>query len=407
MSEADAAVFTLNTFISYTIGIVVFLLGMRLNKRVGFLRHYNIPEPVTGGLIAASLVFLLYIATGLEVEFELQARDVLLVYFFTTIGLNAKISDLIAGGRPLLILLVLTLGFIVIQNLTGIAGALVLGQPYAIGILAGSTSLIGGHGTAIAWAPDIAASHGIANALEIGVACATLGLVMASLIGGPIAQFLISRHGLSGDEAVEPVVGIPHEQEGRSEISHVNLMVVILVLHIAITIGYAANEALEEAGFKLPLFVTCLLSAIVLSNTVPVIFRNISWPARTPALALVSDFSLSLFLAMSLMSMQLWTIAGLAGPLMFILALQTAMAVGFIFLVLFPLMGKDYQAAVLSAGFGGFALGATPTAVANMTAVTKTHGPAPMAFIILPLVSAFFVDVTNAFVIKTLLNWGL
>jgi len=148
-----------------------------------------------------------------------------------------------------------------------------------------------------------------------------------------------------------------------------------------------------------------LLAAIALSNTVPRIFPNMRWPARTRALALVSDFSLGLFLTMSLMSMQLWTIAGLAGPLFGILMLQTFVAILFILLVLFPLMGRDYQAAVLSAGFGGFAMGATPTAIANMTAVTKTHGPAPMAFIILPLVSAFFVDITNALVIQFALSF--
>ena len=181
-------------------------------------------------------------------------------------------------------------------------------------------------------------------------------------------------------------------------------MSVILVLHICIIIGYLLNNIITELGFKLPLFVTCLLTGIVLSN-IMALFPKVAWPARTRSLAIVSDFSLSLFLTMSLMSMQLWTIASLAGPLLIILTLQTLAAVAFILLILFPLMGKNYQAAVLSAGFGGFALGATPTAIANMTAVTKAHGPAPMAFIILPLVAAFFVDVTNSFVIGFLLSF--
>ena len=155
----------------------------------------------------------------------------------------------------------------------------------------------------------------------------------------------------------------------------------------------------------MPLFVPALLSGILLSNTIPYLLPKVQWPSRTTALALVADVSLGVFLAMSLMSMQLWTIAGLAGPLLMILAVQTVVAAVFILLLLFPLMGRDYQAAVLSAGFGGFALGATPTAIANMTAVTKTHGPAPTAFIILPLVSAFFVDITNAVVIQTALSF--
>lgn len=389
---------TIDSFLAYTLGIVVFFVGVHLNRRFDFLRAYNIPEPVTGGLVAASVTFLIYLALDLEISFNLETRDRLLVYFFTAIGLNARISDLIRGGKPLAILLVLTLSYIVIQNLVGVSGATLLGLPAELGILAGSASLIGGHGTAIAWAPDFVAA-GIPNALEIGVAAATLGLVVASLIGGPIAKFLIGRYKLKGKKEAS-VVGIEYAKEHTETINHLNIMAVLLTLHVAIIIGYIANQTLTQMGFKLPMFVTALLAAIVLSNTVPHVFPRIRWPARTRALALVSDFSLGLFLAMSLMSMQLWTIAGLAGPLLVILLLQTVAAVGFILLVLFPLMGKNYQAAVLSAGFGGFALGATPTAIANMTAVTKANGPAPLAFIILPLVAAFFVDVTNAFVIR-------
>ena len=392
------------SFLAYTIGIIVFLIGMRMNQRIAFLRAFNIPEPVTGGLLASLIVLACYLTTGMAISFEMDTRDRLLIYFFTAIGINARISDLIAGGRPLLILLGLTLGFIVVQDVVGIGGALLFGQPTAVGVLAGSASLIGGHGTAIAWAPEIAENHGVPNALEIGGAAATLGLVIASLIGGPIARFLLNQYRLSGAPEDPTVVGVAYEKAPTEKINHVSIMSVFLVLHVAIIIGYGLNEAAQQIGLRLPLFVTCLLAAIALSNTVPIVFPRMRWPARTRALAVVSDFSLGLFLTMSLMGMQLWTIAELAGPLLGILALQTVVAVVFILLVLFPLMGRDYQAAVLSAGFGGFAMGATPTAIANMTAVTKAHGPAPMAFIILPLVSAFFVDITNALVIQLALS---
>ena len=391
-------------FISYTIGIVVYFIGMHLNHRIRLLQEYNIPEPVTGGLLAALVAFGLHSFLQVDITFDLESRDMLLIYFFTSIGLNARMSDLIAGGRPLGILLGLTMVFILLQSAVGIGGATLFGLPVPAGVLVGTASLIGGHGTAIAWAPEIAAEHGIANALEIGVASATLGLVIASLIGGPIAKFLLGRYALSGPPDDEPMVGISHEHESTERINHVSIMSVLLTLHVAIIIGYVANQVIAEAGLRLPLFVTCLLTAILLSNTVPVFFPRIRWPARTRALAVVSDFSLGIFLAMSLMSMQLWTIAGLAGPLLTILAFHTLAALVFVLLLVFPLMGRDYQAAVLSAGFGGIALGATPTAIANMTAVTKTHGPAPMAFIIVPLVSAFFVDIANAIVIQTALN---
>ncbi len=402
MQEPAVTAINLDNFVAYTIGIVVYFAGMRLNGRFAVLRAYNIPEPVTGGLLAALIALLLYVGLNVEINYDLETRDRLLVYFFTAIGLNARFSDLVAGGRPLATMLVLTLGFIVVQDVVGVAGATLVGLPGEVGLLAGSAALIGGHGTAIAWAPDFAA-RGVDGALEIGVAAATLGLVVASLIGGPIAKFLIERHKLSSDDGLA-VVGIAYEKQDRETIQHTSIMAVILTLHLAIIIGWLANQGLTEAGFKLPLFVTCLLAAILLSNTIPHIFPKMHWPARTRSLALVSDFSLGLFLAMSLMSMQLWSIAGLAGPLLFILLLQTLAAVLFILLILFRLMGRDYQAAVLSAGFGGFALGATPTAIANMTAVTKKHGPAPLAFIILPLVAAFFVDITNSLVLQTALN---
>lgn len=402
--EVTGGIIAVDGFIAYTIGILVYFVGMKATDGVGLLRSYNIPEPVTGGIIAALIALGLFMATGLALDYDLETRDRLLVYFFTAIGLNARISDLLGGGRPLAILLGLTLVYIVFQDVIGVAVASLIGQPLAVGVLAGSASLIGGHGTSIAWAPEIAANHGVPNALEIGVASATLGLVIASLLGGPIAKFLLARHPSKGKADEEPVVGIPHDEKVTEQINHVSIMGVLLVLHIAIILGYILNEVIAETGLKLPLFVSCLLVAILLSNTVPHVFPRMRWPARTKALALVSDFSLGLFIAMSLMGMQLWAVADLAGPLLILLAVQVVSVVAFILFVLFPLMGRDYLATVLSAGFAGFALGATPTAVANMTAVTKTHGPAPTAFIILPLVGAFFVDITNAFVIQFFLS---
>jgi len=397
--------FQADSFLTITLGILVLFSGVHLNRKVSFLRNFNIPEPVTGGLLASLMIGLVYLAGKLEISFTLDARDQLLVYFFTCIGLNARFSDLIKGGRPLVTLLVLTLGFIVIQDLVGVAAANVLGQHPMIGVLAGSTSLIGGHGTAIAWAPEVK-KLGVDNALEIGIASATLGLIVASLIGGPISKVLLSRNQLRPPaQEVKPVVGLPHEGETRQEVNHFSIMQVILVMHICMIIGYVLHQRILAMNFSLPLFVPCLLVGILLSNTVPFFFPKISWPARTRALAVVSDFSLGLFLAMTLMSMKLWELASLAGPLLVILVLQTLVAFLFIVFILFKLMGKDYQAAVLSAGFGGFALGATPVAIANMTAVTKAHGPAPMAFIMLPLVGAFFVDVTNAFIIRFALQW--
>ncbi|KDC50015.1 sodium/glutamate symporter [Pseudoalteromonas fuliginea] len=396
-------VINVDSFLTYTIAIIVFFVGIYLTKKITFLRNFNIPEPVTGGLIAAILITLTYFIFEREITFDLSTRDKLLVYFFTCIGLNARVADLVRGGKPLIILLILTLAFIIIQNIVGVAGAFSLNLPGEIGLLAGSPSLIGGHGTAIAWSPVIA-QRGVESALEIGIASATLGLVIASLIGGPIAKYLIKKYKLSSESA--PLsVGIKYAKFDSETFSHLNFMSVILIIHLCVIVGYIINEHLISLGIKLPLFVSCLLVGMLLSNTVPYLLPKLKWPARTKSLAIVSDFSLSLFLTMSLMSMQLWVIAGLAGDLLIILAFQTLTAIIFILFLVFPLMGKNYESAVLSAGFGGFVLGATPTAIANMTAVTKSHGPAPVAFIILPLVAAFFVDISNSFIIKLALNY--
>jgi glutamate:Na+ symporter, ESS family len=381
--------------LTFTISIVVFFIGAGVNRLIAPLRRWNIPEAVTGGLLAALATLATHEALGREIVFSLGARDMLLLYFFTGIGLNAKLADLVAGGRPLLVLLGLTLAYLVIQNLVAAGGAAALRLPEGATVLLGSASLIGGHGTTIAWAPLISERFGLASALEIGVAAATLGLVIASLVGGPIAQFLISRHGLSGPLDAPPMIGLSDEST-KDDLNHVTLLRTILVLNVAISIGFVVHEALTEAGLKLPLFVACLLTAIALTNTVPRLSSRLPWPSRTRALALISDLSLNVFLAMSLMSMQLWTLGGLGPSLVAVLAAQTLVAVLYMVFAVFPAMGANYEAVVITAGFAGISLGATPTAIANMTAITKTHGAAPTAFIILPLVSAFFIDLANA-----------
>ena len=416
MPDASPAMVQIPDFPTMAIAIVVFFLGAFLTRHVAFLRNYNIPEPVSGGLAAALVAWAIFVGFGVEITYDLATRDTLLVIFFATIGLNARFSDLLAGGKILGLLLLMTIAFIILQNGVGLLGAIVFDLPKPTSVLLGSASLIGGHGTAIAWGPVIEGATGFAAASEIGIAAATLGLVCAALLGGPLAKFLIDRNGLEAGPNNGHVVGLPYRPEGAQDkgddsinddgsagdnvVNHVSLMRVLLAAHVAVIVGYFVNIALNDAGLKLPLFVPCLLVAIAMSNTIPYLFPNMPWPARSRALAVVSDFSLSIFLSMSLMSMQLWSLSGLGGPLAFVMVLQVVAATLFILLIFFKMMGSDYTAAVLSAGFAGFTLGATPTAIANMSSVTKRYGPAPLAFIVLPLVSAFFVDVANAFIIE-------
>ena len=393
-------------FLAITIGILVLFIGKRLNDVTPVLRDYSIPEPVTGGLLFSILFGLVYAVSGVEIEFELKARDFLLVYFFTTIGINASIKDLIAGGKPLVILLVITIVYMVLQNLTGIGVASLFGQPAQVGMLGGTVSLIGGHGTAIAWAPRISEDYNIANAMEIGIACATFGLILASTMGGPIAKFLITRYDLKPPKKEAVDVGVSQEQK-EVGIGYLDFLDAILAIHVCIVFGFFLNEALQSFGVQLPLFVTCLFAGILITNLIPKKFPRLTgstWPTRTPSVALIADLSLGIFLSMSLMSMQLWTLVDLAGPIFGILTAQVIVAIAVNLFIVFPAMGRNYDAAVISAGFGGISLGSTPTAMANMSAVSKQYGASHLAFIIVPLVCAFFIDIVNAIFIPFFLK---
>ena len=404
--EFDNGILHFGPFLSVTIGIVVLFVGKRLNDAFRFLREFSIPEPVTGGLLCSLMIALVYLITDIEIEFELTTRDVLLVYFFTTIGINSSLKDLIKGGKPLVILLAITIGYMVLQNLTGISVAKMFGLPTAVGMLGGTVSLIGGHGTAIAWAPKIAEGHGVANAMEIGIACATFGLILASIMGGPMAKFLITRYNLKPATSEPLDVGLSAEQEDKG-VAYLDLLDAILAIHISIILGFILNKGLDNLGLELPLFVSCLFAGILITNLIPGSFPRLTgtkWPSRKPAMALIADISLGTFLAMSLMSMQLWTLVDLAGPIFTILGAQFLVAVAITLFVVFPAMGRSYDAAVVCAGFGGISLGATPTAMANMSAVAKRYGASHMAFIIVPLVCAFFIDLMNAVLIPFFLT---
>ena len=402
----ENGILSIEPFLTVTLGILVLFIGKRLNDAIHVLRNFSIPEPVTGGLLFSILFGLVYAVSGVAVEFDLAARDVLLVYFFTTIGINASLKDLLSGGMPLVILLVITIGYMVVQNFTGISVAMLFDLPSQVGLLGGTVSLIGGHGTAIAWAPRIAEDYGITNAMEIGIASATFGLILASLMGGPIAKFLINRHDLKPARVEPQDVGISEEKPEQG-IGYLDFLDAVLAIHISIILGLLLNEGVAELGLKLPLFVTCLFAGILLTNLIPKNAKRITgthWPSRKPSMALIADISLGTFLAMSLMSMQLWTLVDLAGPIFTMLGAQFLIAVAVNIFIVFPAMGRNYDAAVVCSGFGGISLGSTPTAMANMSAVTNRYGASHLAFIIVPLVCAFFIDLVNALLIPFFLT---
>ena len=395
----------LDTRQTILVAILVLYLGKYLTQKMQFLQSFNIPDAVSGGVLASLIFGIYYAVFKSQIEFNLSIRDAFLIIFFTTIGLSSKLKTLLKGGKPLLILLVTAVTYLCIQNVTGVAIAKLMGLDLPIGLLAGSVSLSGGHGTAIAWSPIFSETYGIANASEIGIASATFGLIIGGIIGGPTAKFLIIRHKLEAkNQEQDLTISIKRDQPHVS-IDYNTMLNSIWVIGFAIGVGYEMNQLIAKTGLRLPVFVTCLLAGIILTNTVPLFFKRFPWPADTPSLALISDVSLGLFLAMSLMSLQLWTLAGMGTTIAVLLLAQFIVSVLYTILVVFPIMGKDYDAAVISAGYSGLTLGATPTAIANMTAVTERFGASAQAFIIVPLVGAFFIDIANAFIIQKFLNF--
>lgn len=404
--EFSQDILAFNSFVSITLAIIVLFIGKALNLRFAVLRDLNIPEPVVGGLLFSIIFAIIHFSFGISAEFELKSRDIMLVYFFTTIGLSSSLKDLVKGGKPLIILLLLTIFYMLIQNVIGISIAKIFDLNPLIGLLGGTVSLIGGHGTTIAWAPTFAEQYGITNAMEIGIATATFGLILASLMGGPIASLLIKKDNLKANQNEKQSVGVAYEKE-NIKIDYFSFLHGILGIHVSIMIGVILNSAMEELGLKLPLFVTALFAGILISSFItPKMekkFTWLDWHAKGTSLALIADISLGIFLAMSLMSMQLWVVVDLAGPILTIITVQFLVAVSVSVFVVYKVMGKTYDAAVISAGFGGISLGSTATAMANMTSVTQRHGASQLAFVIVPLVCAFFIDLVNVVMIQTIM----
>lgn len=398
--------FVLDSRQTLILAILVLFLGKWLISKISLLRDFNIPEPVVGGLIASLAFSFLYSAFDLQFEFALDMRDEMLIVFFTTIGLSAKLGTLLKGGRQLAVLLVLAVVYLALQNGVGVSVASFAGFDPLVGLIGGSVSLSGGHGTAIAWAPIFKDDYGITQASEIGIASATFGLVLGGVLGGPLARFLVNRYKLEPDSNAVQTIGVEHEQD-MIPIDYLRMLRAIFVVSSTAGIGLSLDFVLDGIGVQLPSFVSCLFVGILVTNIVPAMFPKVKMPRpeHSRSLALISDLSLGLFLAISLMSLQLWTLADLGFGIVLMLIAQVAFVLLWGGLVVFRAMGKNYDAAVMLSGYVGLALGATPTAIANMTAVTKLYGPSPKAFIIVPLVGAFFIDIANAIIIQLYVGW--
>ncbi len=380
------------------IACLVLALGHQITKRVHFLGKYSIPMAVTGGIICSLVVLIIQQAGGPKITFDMEIRDALLLVFFSTIGLSAKLSRLAAGGKALGILVACAAVFLVVQNGTGVLLASLFGQPPGAGLFAGSISLAGGHGTAIAWGQE-AAKAGYPEAELIGIAFATFGLIAGGIVGGPVSEFLIKKNKLApSDEPIEGGgVGRTEEPGEKLEPVTTNRAIrVLFILAVCVAFGAVVNEFLFEHNFKVPGFLTAMFVGIVITNLTDKTKR----PLRVSDFDKTGTVCLQLFLAMSLMSMDLSSLKEAFGVIFIILCVQIVVITLFTVFVIFRLMGKDYDAAVIVGGFCGLGMGATPVAIANMTAVTKKYGASFKAFLVIPLVGAFFIDILNAFIIK-------
>ena len=392
-------------FLSFTLAIVLLFVGKGLTRKVELLRRYSIPEPVIGGFTCAAAVGVAYFLFDLKITFSLEVRDFLLVYFFAAIGLQADLRTLISGGRPLAILLVLASFFILLQNLMGMGVAGAFGMDPKAGLMVGSISLTGGVGTAFAWAPTFVDSLGVGNALELGVAANTVGLIAACVVGGPIARYLITRKNIAISDDSELNIGVKRDEEFTRSVDAYAILWAWLWLNVTLVLGYFIGEGLEAAGMRLPLFVSCLIGGILIGNARNLVLkREEAYPGAKLGIALISDVSLGMFLTMALMGLQLWELQGILLFIAVAMLFQILLSVLFTLFVVFRAMGKDYEASVICAGFGGITLGSTATAIVNMTAVAKQYGAAPRAFIVVPLVCGFFIDLVNALTINFLVG---
>ncbi|NAX19890.1 sodium/glutamate symporter [Vibrio sp. V39_P1S14PM300] len=390
---------------SFLIAISVLFLGHFINTKIPVLKKFNIPEPIVGGLIVAVLITALHFQ-GVDLEFSLPLQNTFMLMFFSTVGLAANYTQLMKGGAKVFIFLGVASFYIIIQNGVGVSLATALGLDPLMGLIAGSITLSGGHGTGAAWSQTFAENYGLSNTLEIAMASATFGLIIGGIIGSPVAQKLIEKHefeseygrGVRTHERFPEVVTYNEYEEDK--VTAKKVIEVLFILLLCVTGAKYLEQWVSSFDIKwlmIPDFVYALFIGVFITNVLEVSkVRTID--AET--VDILGTVSLSLFLAMALMSLKLWNIFDLAVPFLLILAVQSVVLGLFAYFVTFKVMGSNYDAAVMSGGHCGFGLGATPTAVMNMGSLVNKYGPSPQAFMVVPIVGAFFIDIVNLIILQ-------
>ncbi|MFC5589345.1 sodium/glutamate symporter [Sporosarcina soli] len=389
----------LNQVTTLFLAIALLTLGMLLVKKVGFLKKFCIPAPVVGGLLFAIFATIFKSLGWLEITLDTSLQSLFMLTFFTTVGLGASFKLIKLGGK-LLVIYWLACGFLALaQNTIGVSMAYLFDLHPLIGMMAGAVSMEGGHGAATAFGQTIE-DLGIQSALSIGIAAATFGLVAGGLVGGPTVKYLISKHNLKPSE-IDDGIGMP-VGETEKPIQTDAFFTQILLITLCMAVGTYLGDLFSAAtGFVLPGYVGAMFVAVIVRNIMDKLNPK---TVDMKGIGLISDVSLGIFLSMALMSIKLWEVADLALPLLIIVFVQVVFIVLFGIFVLFRLLGKNYDAAIMVAGFTGHGLGATPNAMANMAAVTERFGPSRTAFLIVPIVGAFLIDVFAIPIIITTIN---
>ncbi|QYJ86287.1 sodium/glutamate symporter [Shewanella mesophila] len=402
-------VYAIGELESFLVAILVLFIGHTVNRHVAAFKKYNIPEPIVGGLIIASVITLLHF-NQISLEFTLSMQNTLMLMFFATVGLAASYKLLMKGGSKVFLFLGIASLYIVIQNAVGVSIATALGLQPLMGLIAGSITLSGGHGTGAAWAQTFSEDYGI-NTLELAMAAATFGLVMGGIIGGPVAQRLINKnalvssYGVGGNHHKDHPDLVTYDQLEEDRVTAKSILEVmfILLLCVAGAKWFGALIAYFDIGWlKMPDFVYALFFGVMITNITEL---SRGYKINSESVDVLGTVSLSLFLAMALMNLKLWEIFDLAVPLLIILLVQTVVLGLFAYFVTFRLMGANYDAAVMAGGHCGFGMGATPTAVMNMGALVSRTGPSPQAFMVVPIVGAFFIDIVNAIILQGYLSF--
>lgn len=381
------------------LSIALLVLGTYLVKKIGFLNKFCIPAPVVGGLLFAILATIAKSFDLFEITLDTSLQGLFMLTFFTTVGLGASFKLVKLGGK-LLVIYWLACGFLALaQNTIGVSMAYLFDLHPLIGMMAGAVSMEGGHGAATAFGQTVE-DLGINSALSIGVAAATFGLVAGGLIGGPIVKYLVTKYDLKSTETDE-ATQIDLEENDKA-IKTNTFFTQLLLITFCMALGtYLGGLFSSATGFVLPGYVGAMFVAVIVRNIVDKFNPK---TVDMNSIGLVGDISLGIFLSMALMSIKLWEIADLALPLIAIVIVQVIFIVLFGIFVLFRLLGKDYDAAVMVAGFTGHGLGATPNAMANMAAVTERFGPSKKAYLVVPIVGAFLIDVFAMPIIITTIN---